>query len=80
MEQTVDRLLTVTEVADRLRLDPTTVTRWFSDVPGVLDLAPPGLVQRKPKPGSQEKPKKQYRCLRVPESVLNGYLAKRKVA
>jgi len=46
VSETKDHLLTVREVATRLRVDPTTVRRWIEN--GVLEAIPlPHIDQRK---------------------------------
>lgn len=53
-----ERCLTVTEVADRLKVNQETVRRIFMDEPGVL-------VIYRPRKG-----RRQYRTLRIPERVF----------
>jgi hypothetical protein len=63
-----DELLTIAEVAARLKISTDTATRLFEDESGVLDL------------GSHEAlHKRRYRTLRIPTSVLNRMLQKRRI-
>ena len=64
-----DELLTIAEVAARLKTAAAdTATRLFEDESGVLDL------------GSHEAlHKRRYRTLRIPTSVLNRMLQKRRI-
>ena len=65
----LERYYTPQEVAVMLKVSVDTVLRRFSEVEGVIDF------------GSSEKMhKRRYRLLRIPESVLNRFLAKKRVA
>jgi len=55
--------LTVSEVADMLRISPDTVIRYFGDRPGVLDLGSPEDVR---------KAKRRYRILRIPTAFTRS--------
>ena len=52
-----ERCLTVTEVAERLKVKPDTVRRLFMNEPGVIVI------------GFPRKGKRVYRTLRIPASV-----------
>jgi hypothetical protein len=56
--------LTVTEVADRLKLNEDTVRRLFLNEPGVLVICFP------------RKGRRVYRTLRIPEAVFQRVLAR----
>jgi hypothetical protein len=60
--------LTVTEVAQILRVSPDTVSRQFANQPGVVNLG-----------RTESRRKRLYRQLRIPLSVLNRFLAARRV-
>jgi Helix-turn-helix domain len=62
----MDRLLTVKEVANILRVSDDTVVRLFACVEGVIDL------------GSPETRRKQgYRVLRIPKTAVERFLVSR---
>jgi hypothetical protein len=63
-----DELFSVAEVAVRLKISADKVTRMFEDEPGVIDLGGPELMH-----------KRRYRILRIPGSVLNRVLQKRRI-
>ncbi len=63
-----DELYSVAEVATRLKISADKVTRMFEDEPGVIDLGAPELTH-----------KRRYRILRIPGSVLNRVLQKRRI-
>jgi len=63
-----DELLTVAEVAARLKISKDTATRLFEEESGVLDLGSPEALH-----------KRRYRTLRIPTSVLNRVLQKRRI-
>jgi hypothetical protein len=63
-----DELYSVAEVAARLKISADKVTRIFEDEPGVIDLGAPELMH-----------KRRYRILRIPGSVLNRVLQKRRI-
>ena len=63
-----DELLSVAEVAARLKISADTVTRLFEDEPGVIDLGAAETLR-----------KRRYRILRIPTSVLNRTLQKRTI-
>lgn len=63
-----DELYSVKEVAARLKLSGDKVTRMFQDEPGVIDLGAAELMH-----------KRRYRILRIPASVLNRVLQKRRI-
>ena len=65
MQVAVDEpLLTLSEVADRLKVNEATVRRLFAAEPGVIVICFP------------RKGKRVYRTLRIPESVLTRVLAR----
>lgn len=63
-----DELFSVAEVAARLKISVDTVTRLFENEPGVIDLGAP-----------EARHKRRYRILRIPSSVLNRMLQKRRI-
>ena len=63
-----DELYSVAEVAARLKISVDKVARLFEDEPGVIDLGAPELMH-----------KRRYRILRIPGSVLNRFLQKRRI-
>jgi hypothetical protein len=63
-----DELYSVAEVAARLKIGADKVTRMFEGEAGVIDLGAPELVH-----------KRRYRILRIPASVLNRVLQKRRI-
>jgi AraC-like DNA-binding protein len=66
--QLEDELYTVAEIAAKLKISADKVTRMFEDEPGVIDLGAPELMH-----------KRRYRLLRIPGSVLNRILQKRRI-
>ena len=65
MQVAVDEpLLTIPEVADRLKVKEDTVRRLFVNEPGVIVICFP------------RKGKRVYRTLRIPESVLRRVLTR----
>lgn len=65
MQVAVDELLlTIAEVADRLKVNEDTVRRLFVNEPGVIVICFP------------RKGKRVYRTLRIPESVLRRVLTR----
>lgn len=62
----MEELLTVAEVAAALKVSSDTVTRLFEDLPGVI-------VFGRPK---ETRSKRRYRTLRIPRSVLVGFVNK----
>ena len=60
---------TIAEVAKMLKVSPDTVSRLFANEPGVIDLGAPERLH-----------KRRYRVLRIPVSVLNRFLHKKRVA
>lgn len=65
----VERYYSPEEIAELLNVSTDTVLRRFSSEQGVVDLGSPEKMH-----------KRRYRVLRIPESVLVRYLAKRRVA
>jgi Mn-dependent DtxR family transcriptional regulator len=63
-----DEFYSVAEVAARLKISGDKVTRMFQDEPGVIDLGAAELIH-----------KRRYRILRIPGSVLNKVLQKRRI-
>ena len=63
-----DELFTVAEVAALLKISTDTVTRLFENEPGVIVLGAPETSH-----------KRRYRILRIPTSVLNRMLQKRRI-
>jgi hypothetical protein len=63
------RLLTVAEAADFLKISRDSVIRKFHRRPGVLDLGCPEACHKRP-----------YRVLRIPSSVLAAYMEEVRVA
>ncbi len=65
MQVAVDeQLLTIVEVAERLKVNEATVRRLFLNEPGVVVICFP------------RKGKRVYRTLRIPESVLQRVLTR----
>jgi hypothetical protein len=64
-------LLTVRQVSEELKVCEASVTRWFGDLPGVLDFGTPELVRRH---------KRRKRCLRIPRAVLDRFLLDHRIA
>ena len=67
-------LLTVSEVAQALKLSEDFVLRHFGDLPGVIDLGSPELV------GRRTGRKRRYRVLRIPRAVFEKFLIERRIA
>ena len=63
-----DELYSVAELATRLKISTDKVTRMFEDEPGVIDLGAPEKMH-----------KRRYRILRIPASVVNRVLQKRRI-
>jgi hypothetical protein len=63
-----DELYSVAEVATRLKISADKATRIFEDEPGVIDLGAP-----------EQTHKRRYRILRVPASVVNRVIQKRRI-
>jgi hypothetical protein len=63
-----DELYSVAEIAARLKISTDKVTRMFEDEPGVIDLGAAEMMH-----------KRRYRILRIPASVLNRVLQKRRI-
>ena len=63
-----DELYSVADVAARLKISTDKVTRMFEDEPGVIDLGAAEMMH-----------KRRYRILRIPASVLNRVLQKRRI-
>jgi len=61
-------LYSVAELAARLKISADKVTRMFEDEPGVIDLGAPEKMH-----------KRRYRILRIPASVVNRVLQKRRI-
>jgi hypothetical protein len=59
------RLLTPLEVADRIGASPDYVRRAFQDVRGVVYLPSPGKASKR----------RRYRVMRVPQAVLDAWIA-----
>jgi transcriptional regulator GlxA family with amidase domain len=59
-----EECLTVTEIAERLKVNEDTVRRLFLDEPGVIVFCLP------------RKGRRQYRTVRVPEHVFQRVLAR----
>jgi len=64
-------MLTIREVADALKVCEASVTKWFADFPGVIDLGTPELVRRH---------KRRKRCLRIPRAVLDRFISEHRIA
>ena len=62
--ETAESLLTVREVADRLKVNEETVRRLFLNEPGVVVICFPKRGRR------------VYRTLRIPEAVLRRVLSR----
>jgi hypothetical protein len=63
-----EEIYSVAEIAKTLKVSKDKVTHMFEDEPGVIDL------------GASEKiHKRRYRILRIPASVLNRVLQKRRI-
>ena len=63
-----DEIYSVAEIAAQLKISVDNVTRMFEDEPGVIDLGAPEKMH-----------KRRYRILRIPASVLNRVLQKRRI-
>lgn len=64
----MEELYSVAEIATRLKISTDKVTRLFEGEVGVIDLGAPEQLH-----------KRRYRILRIPASVLNRVLAKRRI-
>lgn len=64
------QLLTVSEVADSLRVPSDTVIRWFANRPGVINLGSPEDVRRR---------KRAYKILRIPRAVFEKFLIENRI-
>ena len=65
---TQDPVFTVDEVALLLKLSRDTVIKIFGDEAGVIDMGSPFTTKRA----------RRYRVLRIPQSVINRVLARRR--
>jgi hypothetical protein len=65
---TAEPIYTAEEVAERLKLHPSTIRRFFMNEPGVIRFGTPGARHRRPR-----------LVLRIPESVLERVLRQRTV-
>ena len=63
-----DEIYSVAEIAAQLTISVDKVTPMFEDEPGVIDLGAPEKMH-----------KRRYRILRIPASVLNRVLQKRRI-
>ena len=63
-----DELFSVAELATRLKISADKVTRMFQDESGVIDLGARETLH-----------KRRYRILRIPASVVNRVLQKRRI-
>jgi hypothetical protein len=63
-----EQFYTVAEAAEILKISTDTATRLFSEEPGVVDLGSP-----------ERSHKRRYRVLRIPHSVFNRVLHKKRV-
>jgi hypothetical protein len=64
-----DPIYTVDEVAALLKISRWSVIRKFADEAGVIDMGSPLTTKRA----------RRYRILRIPQSVINRVLARRRV-
>jgi hypothetical protein len=64
-------LLTISEIAALLKCSEASVSKWFGDLPGVLDLGTPELVRRH---------KRRKRCLRIPRPVLDKFMLDKRIS
>ena len=67
--QITDLIFTVDEVAALLKISRWSVIRKFGDEVGVIDMGSPLTTKRA----------RKYRVLRIPQSVINRVLARRRV-
>jgi len=63
-----EQFYTVAEAAEILKVSTDKVTRMFEDEPGVVDLG-----------SSETLHKRKYRVLRIPHSVFNRVLHKKRI-
>lgn len=63
-----EQFYTVAEAAEILKVSADKVTRMFGDEPGVVDLGSPEQLN-----------KRRYRVLRIPHSVFNRVLHKKRI-
>jgi hypothetical protein len=63
-----DVFFSVSEIAELLKVSEDKAARMFQDETGVIDLGAPETMH-----------KRRYRILRIPSSVLNRVLQKRRV-
>jgi hypothetical protein len=63
-----EQFYTVAEAAEILKVSTDKVTRMFADESGVLDLGSP-----------ERSHKRRYRVLRIPHSVFNRVLYKKRI-
>jgi len=63
-----EQFYTVAEAAEILKVSTDKVTRMFEDEPGVVDLGSPEALH-----------KRRYRVLRIPHSVFNRVLHKKRI-
>jgi len=63
-----EQFYTVAEAAEFLKVSTDKVTRMFGDEPGVVDLGSP-----------ERSHKRRYRVLRIPQSVFNRVLHKKRI-
>lgn len=63
-----DELFSVAELAERYKISTDKITRIFEDEPGVIDFGAPETMQQR-----------RYRILRIPASVVNRVLQKRRI-
>lgn len=63
-----DEIYSVEELAERYKISADKVTRIFEDEPGVIDFGAPETMH-----------KRRYRILRIPASVVNRVLQKRRI-
>lgn len=64
-----EQLRTVAEIAELLGVSTDTVRRVFADEPGIIDLGRHETEQHK----------RRYRVLRIPESVLDRVVNRKRV-
>jgi len=62
----MSELLTVRDVAGIMKCSEDAVTKIFGKMPGVIDLG-----------RAETRHKRQYRILRIPKAVVEGYLSKK---
>lgn len=63
-----EEVFSVAELATRYKISADKVTRMFEDEPGVIDLGAPEMMH-----------KRRYRILRIPASVVNRVMQKRRI-